>query len=212
MLIRKSLSFTLLDLYLDPEWKFVIPMVVVGLDNPLPASVSLITKVSQLVATFSTDHVVLAGYFNKTPCPQLDRLTPDAAVDSPLSRWASTFVFTDVWRWKYPLQRSYTCQSAFYAAMSRIDLVYVSSPVLAKVVKVSILPRRISDHAPLFLSLNVLPAPTDCLWHLPHYWISDKRIESKMESDLQAYWQTNPPALDPASSWDAFKTYAQGQL
>lgn len=71
--------------------------------------------------------------------------------------------------------------------MSRIDLIYVSGPVLANVQEVSILPRGISDHAPLLMHLNVMPAPTDCLWHLSHFWVLDDCIVLSAESALQTY-------------------------
>lgn len=82
------------------------------------------------------------------PCPNMDRLMPDTAVKSPLSRWTTTFGLTDVWRWKNPLLRSFTCQSASYKAMSRIDLVFATNTILAMVQEISHLPRGISDHSP----------------------------------------------------------------
>lgn len=106
VLVHKSLSFTLVDLHLEPEERFVllhaaignIPMVVVGLYMSPPVSLKLLHKITQLMAIFFTDNVVLAGDFNIVPCPNLDRLTLDMAVDSLLSRWASTFDLTDVWQ------------------------------------------------------------------------------------------------------------------
>lgn len=58
-----------------------------------------------------------------TPCPHMEKFTPDAAMDSLLSKWAFTFSFTDVGKNLPPT----------YVTMSRIDLVYVSSSILAKV-------------------------------------------------------------------------------
>lgn len=106
VLIRKNLSFTLLDLHLDPKGKFVVihavianvPIIVVGFNIPSPASLSLLAMVTQIIATFSTEIIVLTGDFNMPHCPHLDKLTLDTAVDYPLSRWASTFGFTDFWR------------------------------------------------------------------------------------------------------------------
>lgn len=109
VLICKNLAFILLDLHLDPEGKFVGIHAVIANVPPL-ASLSLLAKVTQIIATLY-QNIVLTGDFNMTPCPHLDKLTLDTAVDSPLSRWASTFGFTDIWRLKYPLLRSYTNRS-----------------------------------------------------------------------------------------------------
>lgn len=104
VLIRKSLPFVLLDLKLDPEGRYVVihatvdglPMVLVGLYIPSPATVGLLTKITQLVAKFPAAAVVLAGDFNMAPCPKLDKLALDQAIDSPLSCWASMLGLTDV--------------------------------------------------------------------------------------------------------------------
>lgn len=98
------------------------------------------------------------------PCPDMDRLSPNPATDSPLSRWAEMLGLTDVWRWKYPGTRSYTCNSATYMAMSCIDLMYVSNPILAKVQEICTLPRGISDHTPILLKIHVREASGDHLW------------------------------------------------
>lgn len=60
ILIRKSLSFTSLDLHLDPEGKCVImhavndnvPMVVVGLYIPLPATNASLMRLTQMLAKY----------------------------------------------------------------------------------------------------------------------------------------------------------------
>lgn len=217
ILIHKNLTFTLLDLHLDPEGRYVamhavianMPMVIVGLYIPPPASLLILNKIARFIAGCSTDNVVLAGDFNMPPCPAVDRLTPDGSVESPLSKWASTFDLTDVWRWKNPLLRSYTCQSASYRAMSRIDLIFATRALLTKVQEISHLPRGISDHSPILLKLNVGPAPADCLWRLSRYWVSDDRIAPGAELAVREYWAANPPATVPASTWEDFKFHAR---
>lgn len=165
VLVRKALPFTLLNLHLDPEGRFVVlhavvasvAMIIVGLYVPPPASLAVLHKITTLIAGYSTDKVILVGDFNMPPCPNLDRLKPDAAMESPLSTWASTFGLMDVWRWNNPLLRSFTCQSASYRAMSRINLVFATANVLNMVQEISHLPRGISDHSPLFLRLSLAP-------------------------------------------------------
>lgn len=96
--------------HLDPGGKYVVlhavvhslPMVLVGLYIPPPATVGLLTKVAQLVAAYPVAAVILAGDFTMVPWPNMDKLTPDMATDSPLSNWSSTFGLMDVWRCKHP--------------------------------------------------------------------------------------------------------------
>lgn len=107
----------------------------------------------------------------------LDRLSQGTGVDSPLSQWASLYGLTDVWWWKYPVDRVYTCHSTSYHAMSRIDLIYVSGGLLSLVHEVNVLPRGISDHAPVLRSFQTKTPPSVRLWRLSRYWISDPTIE-----------------------------------
>lgn len=70
-------------------------------------------------------------------------------------------------------------------------------------------PKGISYHTPIPLRLNTNLAPTDCLWHLSRFWVSDDRIVPDAEAAVQEYWASNPPATTPASSWEAFKFHAK---
>lgn len=159
VLIHKSLPFTLLDLHLDSEGSYValhtmcdrLEMVIVGIYNPPPASLNILHKLTPILAQYPAAAILLAGDFNMPPNPSLDKLNPDLASDSPLSRWTDEYGLSDVWRWRYPRERQYTCHSATYASFSRIDLFNASGPLLSNTREVKILPRGISDHAPLLL-------------------------------------------------------------
>lgn len=60
ILIHKSLPFILMDLNLDPEGKYVMlhatvdsmPLVLVGLYNPPPATIGLLNRIAQIVVTY----------------------------------------------------------------------------------------------------------------------------------------------------------------
>lgn len=94
--VHKSLNFEPLNVVIDPEgWYMLlhamidtIEMVLVGVYVPPPANLSLLHKIITLISQFPTDNLVLAGEFNIPPNPSLDRLSPDPATDSALSRWA----------------------------------------------------------------------------------------------------------------------------
>lgn len=120
VLVHKSLNFEPLNVVTDPEGRYVliharidmIEMVLAGLYLPPPANISLLHKLTSLIAQFHTDNVILAGDFNIPPNPSLDKLSPDSATDSALSRWAGVFELEDVWRCKHPTNRMYTCNSS----------------------------------------------------------------------------------------------------
>lgn len=219
VLIHKSLPFTLLDLHLDPEGKYVVlhamcdrmELVLVGLYNLPPTSLAVLHKLTPILAQYPTAAVLMAGDFNITPNPSMDKLGNDVATESPLSRWADEYGFSDVWRWRYPRDRKYTCHSSTYASFSRIDLFYANGSLLPRIQGVEILPRGISDHAPLLMRLNTNLPVGNSLWRLSGFWITDERVAPEAAGEMDAYWVVNRGTAPPPMLWDAFKAYTRGQ-
>lgn len=169
-----------------------VPWVIVGLYLPPPASLQVLNQITTKIAEFSTENVVILGDFNLVPDIAMDRLTPSGTSHRGLTDWADTYGLCDIWRWKFPQAREYTCHSASYKTFSRIDLIYAGGPVLPKVREVRILPRGISDHAPLLLELDLSVVLSDKLWRLSRYWVSDGEVEPKYREDLKSYWSRPP--------------------
>lgn len=64
--------------------------------------------------------------------------------------------------------------------MFRIDLIYVNSPVLARVREVAALPRGILDHAPILLQIQVKVTQANCLCRLSRYWVTETQVEPRV--------------------------------
>lgn len=220
ILVLKTLPFKLLDLALDPGGRYVVlhallhnvPWVIVGLYLPPPSSLQILNQITAKIAEFSTENVVILGDFNLVPDAGLDRLTPTGATSQGLAEWAATYGMFDLWRWKHPRERAYTCHSVSHRTFSRIDLIYAGGSVLPGVRDIAILPRGISDHAPLLLDLDVSTVPSDKLWRLSRYWISDVDVEPKYRQEMETYWVENEGSASVASVWDAFKAFTRGQF
>lgn len=155
-----------------------VEMLILGLYISPPATIYLLKSFIPILARYPTDNLIIAGDFNMVQNPSLDRLTSVNNNDSPLQHWASLYGLTDIWRWKFPTDRAYTCHSTSYCNMSRIDLVYVGGGLPPLVHEVSILPRGISDHDPVLFSLRAQTPLSERLWRLSPYWISDWTSES----------------------------------
>lgn len=219
ILILKTLPFRLLDLALDPNGRFVVihalihhvPWVIVGLYLPPPASLQVLNQITAKIAEFSTENVVLLGDFNLVPDAGIDRMTPSGTSRGGLADWADTYGLFDLWRWKFPQAREYTCHSSSHRTFSRIDLVYAGGPVLPKVRDVRILPRGVSDHAPLLLELDLSLDPSDKIWRLSRYWVSDMEVEPRYREEMDSYWTINTDTASASSVWDAFKAFSRGQ-
>lgn len=218
VLIHRSLNFEPLDVIIDPEGRYVVmhaiidtlDVVLVGLYLPPPANLFLLQKLITLIAQFSTDNVILTGDFNVPPNPSMDKLTPDSATDSTLSRWARVFGLEDVWRWKHPTERMYTCHSSSYNSLSPIDLPYASIPILPKITGIEMLPRGISDHSPLICTLQTITPQADRLWRLSKFWIEHPTIHIEMAKEIKQFWRINATTSTAGTVWDTFKAYIRG--
>lgn len=81
---------------------------------------------------------------------------------------------------------------------------------MPRVQQISILPRGISDHAPLLINLSLEGSPIDRLWGLSRFWITDPEVDSGLRIQMDAYWATNPGSAPAAVVWDAFKASSRG--
>lgn len=218
ILVLKTLPFKLLDLILDPDGRFVLvhalihnlPWVLVGLYLLSLASLKFLNLISAKLAQFPSDNVVLMGDFNLVPDSGMDRCAIVGTTRQGLVAWADRYGPTDVWRWRNLQTRTFTCHSATHTSFLSINLAYVVAPVLPRVWDITILPRGISDHAPLLLSLELATAPSDRLWRLFRFWVSDTEVESQIHDTLRQFWRDNPGAATENSVWEAFKASSRG--
>lgn len=118
-----------------------LPWVLVGLYLPPPASLKLLNLISGELAQFPPDNVVPMGDFNLVPDSDMDRCAAVGTTRHGLAEWAKTYGLTDVWRWRNPQTKTFTCHSATHRSFSHIDLAYVAAPVLPRVRDINILPR-----------------------------------------------------------------------
>lgn len=206
ILVHKSLNFELLDIKIDPEGRYIllhaildtVEMVIVGVYLPPPANLLLLNTIVSLL------------YFNIPLNPSLDRMFADPATDSALSRWARLFGLEDVWRWKHPSDRMFTCHSLSQNMLSRIDLLYASVNMLPKIKEIEILPCGISDHSPLLCSIQATTPQSDRLWRLSRYCIANPTLEIEMAKNIKEFWRLNAGSATLGNVWDAFKAYIRG--
>lgn len=145
------------------------------------------------------------------PSVELDRLHGLARDTPDLGQWADTFALTDIWRHIYPQSKVFTCHSATHKTLSRIDLAYASGPALQFVQDLSVLPRGISDHAPLCLTLALTVPPGTRLWRLSRFWANDERLQEPLMASICNFWMDNVGSVSPPVLWDSFKAWMRGE-
>lgn len=219
ILVHRSLPFQIVEVKLDPGGRYIllhaliseIPFVIVGLYLPPPADVAVLHELMQKVILYNVENVLFMGDFNLAPSRDIDRLHASGPTQHGLSRWASAFHTTDVWRHYHPSDRAFTCLSTTYRTMSRMDLAFASSTLLRRIESPEILSRGISDHAPVSVTIRLSHVVDERVWRLSKYWIMDPDIQEELPEALCDFWLNNNGSTGPLVQWDAFKAWLRGE-
>ena len=117
---------------------------------------------------------IIGGDFNAVRNPSIDVSGPITAgrntCASQLSTWVDSMGLCDAWRVWNPLTRAYTHTSAAHRTQSRINQIWLAATDMPILHRMHMLPRGISDHAPLMAELGqaqgVCPSWRFNAWYL----------------------------------------------
>lgn len=59
--------------------------------------------------------------------------------------------------------------------------------------------------------LHLSVAPSERLWRLSWFWITDPEMETPMGDAIAEYWLLNSGSAGAGAVWDAFKAFSRGQ-
>jgi len=128
----------------------------------------------------STAFICIAGDFNCTVCPSLDRNShePHAASTKILGSIIKQYELKDVWRVQHPQSKCYTWCRYHDGAVSRarLDRIYVNEVMSNVVLKSQIVPAGFTDHDLVMMSFNIPdPACGSAYWSFNTSLLNDKK-------------------------------------
>lgn len=97
----------------------------------------------------------MAGDLNAVLSPDKGRYGMATVGGTPVETCVKPYDLVEAWRWKHPDTKEYSCFSSTFNTLSRIDLCFVSRDLLPRVVDAQYLPRAISDHSPMLLTIDL---------------------------------------------------------
>lgn len=97
---------------------------------------------------------------------------PTAGKPTPFSRLVGELGLVDVWRLKYPNTKMYSCHSAAYEGLSRIDLGLGNQHMLPFLADSQYEVRQVSDHSPFWVDLAFHIVLRHFSWKLNPFWLS----------------------------------------
>ncbi|XP_012819057.2 uncharacterized protein LOC105947410 [Xenopus tropicalis] len=220
ILIRKGVPFEFIKLHTDYYGRFMIlhgllahkPITIVNMYIPPPFAMSVLDQVVSKLAEFPISPFLIMGDFNNCMNPSLDRSKIEPNTSTRLAGWADALHLTEVWRWKNPTARVFSCHSLTHKSLSRIDLAFTSADLLPMVDTIQYLPQALSDHSPLSLSFRWNPSQVDRLWRLSPLWLKNDVVAAQNQNAYTEYWELNDKSASPPTLWDASKAVMRGEL
>lgn len=128
-----------------------------------------------------------------------------------LLTWAQAMGVNEVWRWKHPTVRAYSCFSTIYKTTNRIDLAFANPTMMSDVTDAMYLPSGLSYHCPLLLNIRFPSSRTSTSWRLGTHWLSHADLTNTILPRLAEYWDLSMGSSSPEVTWDAFKAFTRGK-
>uniref|UniRef100_A0A3P9LGY2 exodeoxyribonuclease III n=1 Tax=Oryzias latipes TaxID=8090 RepID=A0A3P9LGY2_ORYLA len=224
VLIHKSVPFVLETCKKDPEGRYIllhgtiqdVHLTMMNIYAPSPPLSSFWTKIASELAEYKCDLTLLGGDFNCVLDNNLDRspIPTDGRCNmgGTLAKMLEELNLVDAWRSINPSSKDFTFYSNPHNSYSRIDLFFLPPESLGQVNRCEIGSIYLSDHAPVYLDLNIKETtPTTTRWRFPSHFIIDKDYKKRMEEELKLYFDENDNSdTNPEFLWEAAKAYIRG--
>lgn len=134
---------------------------------PPGSDITFYRKLFEIMAQ-STGIIICGGDWNIKLNSKLDSSkssTPNS-LQKKIKMLMSDLGIIDIWRNLYPTSRDYTHYSHSHTVYSRIDYFFIFKRDRHQIQNVSIGNIDLSDHAPIFLTLEINNEPRNSLWKL----------------------------------------------
>lgn len=117
----------------------------------------------------------------------------------------------DTWRALHGMEQSYTYFSSVHASFSRLDYLFVPAVAINRLGAADILPRGLSDHSPVALTLQLGPVRPPFRWRLSTWHLQDEQYREHLESAIDQYLSLNIGSVVAAKPlWEAMKATIRG--
>lgn len=174
---------------------------------------------NNLFLTLSTlsGYLCIAGDFNCTLDPVLDK---SSGVDAShmqsrkiIKQYVQELNLCDIWRYRNPSRREYSCHSATHSSYSRIDYFLISKPMIDNVNDTEYKSIVLSDHAVVLLNYTVAASPKGpSVWRLSPRWLQDNEFWKCVGGNIDVYFKINTDQTSASIRWEAFKAYIRGLM
>lgn len=222
VLVAKMAHCTLLMLRSDPQGRFLflharingLELPIMAIYIPPPFQFNVLMEGVSFMPQPTTVPAIWLGDFKNVINREMDRLSltpPDNPIHSHtrFGKLLTDLALVDTWKHRYPHGRVFSCFSATYNSMSRIDLILISRSLLPILGDVGFNPRILSDHAPYWAELWLDSPPAFYTWKPNPFWLSVVPDIGVAGAEWEVFFQTNRDTASFDMVWDSFKSHAR---
>lgn len=117
----------------------------------------------------------------------------------------------DIWKVLHKTQQDFSFYSRPHKSFSRIDFILLHKTQEYLVDSCEYLPRTLSDHSPLVLTVN---APTTRThprrWRFSNYLLNDLNFIAFLNDNIESFLNFNVGSASPGVVWESLKAYLRG--
>lgn len=155
--------------------------------------------------------VIAMGDFCMVIDRELDRFPlgtqTGTAVDNQLSQFMGEAGLKDIWRAQNPEAQRYSCFSKTHSTLFRINLVLGNEERLFVVKNVSYMPRGLSDHSPVTVSVELGESNCPRELKISPFWMELIGEPAEVLTTLREFVDINRGTASEEVVWDTLKAF-----
>lgn len=119
----------------------------------------------------------------------------------------------DIWRDLFPRRRDYSHYSAPHSLYTRIDYFIAFAKDRDRIQTCDMGTIDVSDHAPLYLIVNLKLCPKIITWKLNSSMLKDANFKKQIKKEIQDFLDINDNGeVSPSILWDTLKVVIRGKI
>ena len=202
-LISNKLNFEKVSEMADKEGRFILvrgnidgnPVTLLNVYAPPGSGMCFFQKIINIMITETKGLLICGGDLNIHLQPEFDSSSKKTHETKSLHRKVNTLFkevdLIDVWRDIFPNRRDYTHYSAPHSLYTRIDYFITFGKDKDKINTCGIGTIDLSDHAPIYLTVDLGLRPKNTTWKLNSSLLNDSNFKTQIRKEISLYLELN---------------------
>uniref|UniRef100_A0A671TVT9 Reverse transcriptase domain-containing protein n=1 Tax=Sparus aurata TaxID=8175 RepID=A0A671TVT9_SPAAU len=209
----------------DREGRFILvrgniegdPVTLLNVYAPPGSDIHFFKRVVDMITSETVGLLICGGDLNIHLQPKLDTSNGKAQNTKSLVKKINILFeevgLIDIWRDLHPNQRDFTHYSSPHSLYTRIDYFLTFGKDKDKINTCEIGTIDLSDHAPMYLSVDLNLQPKLNNWKLNSSLLNDPHFKEQMKREIHFYMEMNDKGdVSPPILWDALKAVLRGKI